>query len=107
MWATYSAYTTHMVNILMEFNSIYPQLKCSIEIEIHKQKQTPWPLVRERTIPIEIHSKFKNLEATITNKLNQSTFGDYRKSTITELIIHNDSYQPYKLTKSTINLPDK
>jgi hypothetical protein len=61
-------------NTLSEFNSIYPNIKFTMENEIH--------------------NTLNYLDLTITVNHNELTFGIYRKPTNTDLIIHDDSCHP-------------
>jgi hypothetical protein len=63
-------------NTLDECNTIHPNIKFTMETEIH--------------------NTLNYLDLTITNKHNKLTFSIYRKPTSTNLIIHNDSCHPYE-----------
>jgi hypothetical protein len=79
----HNTHTTNIKNTLTEFVSMHPQIKFTIEKEIH--------------------NKLNYLDLNLLNKHNQLTFGIYWKPISTDLIIHNDSCHPYEHKKSAKN----
>jgi hypothetical protein len=76
----YNAHTTNINDVLDKFNKIHPKIKFTIEKEEN--------------------NRINFLDLTISKTRNRIQLAIYRKSTTTDLIIHNDSCHPLNIKET-------